>query len=209
MPDTQFPLEQFRDDPQAHPLETPSGKIEIFSATVDGFGYDDCRGHAMWFDKDEFLGSSSDHPLHLVSNQPKTRLHSQYDHGVTSRNAKIKGREPMRMNPHDASRRGINAGDVVRIFNDRGACLAGVELTETVRPGVIELATGAWYEPLDSTDPNSLEIHGNPNVLTRDIGTSKLAQGPTAHSCLVEVELFDQPLPKINSFQQPKTSNGM
>jgi len=198
-----FLYEQTRADPQAHPLDTPSGKIEIFSETVDSFGYDDCRGHAMWFDKDEFLGSSSDHPLHLVSNQPKTRLHSQFDHGVTSRNAKIKGREPMRMNPADASQRGINAGDVVRIFNDRGACLAGVELTETIRPGVIELATGAWYEPQDPTDPNSLEIHGNPNVLTRDIGTSKLGQGPTAHSCLVEVELFDQPLPEIKSFQQP------
>jgi len=65
------------------------------------------------------------------------------------------------------------------------------------------LATGAWYEPQVPADPNSLEIHGNPNVLTRDIGTSKLAQGPTAHSCLVEVELFDQPLPEIKSFKQP------
>jgi len=203
VPDSQFPLEQFRDDPQAHPLDTPSGKIEIFSETVDGFGYDDCRGHAMWFAKDEFLGDSSDHTLHLVSNQPKTRLHSQFDHGVTSRNAKIKGREPMRMNPQDAIQRGISVGDVVRIFNNRGACLAGVKLTDTIRPGVIELATGAWYEPQDPTDPNSLEIHGNPNVLTRDIGTSKLAQGPTAHSCLVEVELFHQPLPEIKSFQQP------
>ena len=160
-------------------------------------------GHAMWFDKDEFLGSSSEHSLHLVSNQPRTRLHSQFDHGVTSRNAKIKDREPMRMNPRDASQRGISAGDVVRIFNGRGACLAGVELTETIRPGVIELATGAWYEPLDMSDPDSLEIHGNPNVLTRDIGTSKLAQGPSAHSCLVEVESFNQPLPEIKSFQQP------
>jgi biotin/methionine sulfoxide reductase len=70
---------------------------------------------------------------------------------------------------------------------------------------VIELPTGAWYEPMDPADPGSLEIHGNPNALTRDIGTSKLAQGPTAHSCLVEVEPFDQPLPEIRSFQQPPT----
>jgi biotin/methionine sulfoxide reductase len=201
-----FPLEKFREDPQAHPLQTPSGKLEIFSETIDSFAYDDCKGHAMWFEKDEFMGNthSNDYPLHLVSNQPRTRLHSQLDHGVTSRNAKIKGREPMRMNQVDASKRGISAGDVVRIFNDRGACLAGVELTETIRPGVIELATGAWYEPQDYQDPNSLEIHGNPNVLTRDIGTSKLAQGPTAHSCLVEIERYDQPLPEVRSFQQPR-----
>jgi biotin/methionine sulfoxide reductase len=160
----------------------------------------------MWFDKDEFLGSSEEHPLHLVSNQPKTRLHSQMDHGVTSRKSKIKGREPMRMNPADANQRNIAEGDVVRIYNDRGACLAGVKFTDTIRPGVIELPTGAWYEPQDYTDPQSLEIHGNPNVLTRDVGTSKLGQGPTAHSCLVEVELFDDPLPEINSFNQPNLS---
>lgn len=92
---------------------------------------------------------------------------------------------------------------MVRIFNDRGACLAGVQFTETIRPGVIELATGAWYEPLDYADPDSLEVHGNPNVLTRDVGTSKLGQGPTAHSCLVEVEVFTESLPEVNSFKQP------
>jgi biotin/methionine sulfoxide reductase len=205
--DMQFPLELFRENPQKYPLETPSGKIEIFSETIDGFGYDDCKGHPMWFEKDEFMDSSArsrEFPLHLVSNQPRTRLHSQMDHGITSRNAKIKGREAMRVNPADAGQRGISAGDVVRIFNDRGACLAGVELTETIRPGVIELATGAWYEPLDPADPQSLEIHGNPNTLTRDIGTSKLGQGPSAHSCLVEVERFEQPLPEIKSFKQPQ-----
>jgi len=203
--EVKFPLEKFREDPDTNPLKTPSGKIEIFSDTIDSFGYDDCLSHPMWFDKDEFIGSerSLQFPLHLISNQPKTRLHSQMDHAVTSRNSKIKGREPVRMHPADACRRGIAEGDVVRLFNDRGACLAGVQFKDTIRPGVIELATGAWYEPEDFADPASLEIHGNPNVLTRDIGTSKLGQGPTAHSCLVEVELFDQPLPEVKSFQQP------
>jgi biotin/methionine sulfoxide reductase len=206
VPDTRFPLEQFRDDPDTHPLKTPCGKIEIYSETIESFGYDDCRGHPMWFDKDEFIGSrrSGDFPLHLVSNQPKTRLHSQMDHGITSLKAKIRGREVVRMNPGDAAQRNITAGDIVRIYNDRGACLAGVVLTETIRPGVIELPTGAWYEPLDYGDPHSLEIHGNPNVLTKDIGTSKLGQGPTAHSCLVEVERYDESLPEIKSFKPPR-----
>ena len=154
-----------------------------------------------------FLGSvrSREFPLHLVSNQPKNRLHSQLDHGVTSRDARIKGREVMRMHPEDAHQRGIAEGEVVCVFNDRGACLAGVRFTNSIRPGVVELPTGAWYEPQDFSDPDSLEIHGNPNVLTRDVGTSKLAQGPTAHSCLVEVERYDHPLPEIKSYKQPKT----
>ena len=206
VPDISFPLEDFRTDPDTHPLKTPSGKIEIFSETIAAYGYEDCAGHPTWFEKSEFLGShrSRDFPLHLVSNQPKTRLHSQYDHGVTSRKSKIRDREPMRMNPQDAEARGIAAGDVVRIFNDRGACLAGVQLSNGIRAGVIELATGAWYDPVKPEEEKSLEAHGNPNVLTRDIGTSKLAQGPTAHSCLVQVERFDQPLPPVKVFQQPE-----
>ena len=204
-PDRVFTLEEFRSDPQASPLDTPSGKIELYSEKIAGFNYEDCAGHPRWYDRQEWLGCAraAQYPLHLISNQPKTRLHSQYDHGITSRNAKIKGRAPARMNPRDAAERNINDGDIIRLFNDRGACLAGVILTENLRPGVIELETGAWYDPQDPTDPMSLEVHGNPNALTRDAGTSKLAQGPSAHSCLVEVEKFTGKLPEIRVFSQP------
>jgi biotin/methionine sulfoxide reductase len=199
-----FAIESFRRDPEQHRLRTPSGKIELYSETIGTFGYEDCGPHPMWYDKKEWLGSprANDYPLHLISNQPKTRLHSQYDHGMTSRMAKIEGREVARMHPDDGAARGINEGDIVRVFNDRGACLAGVRLSPLIRPGVIELPTGAWYDPDES---DSLEVHGNPNVLTRDVGTSRLAQGPTAHSCLVEVHKFDRPLPAIKAFSQPPT----
>ena len=206
--DSVFTLEQFRSDPAANPLRTPSGRIELYSEKIAGFNYDDCAGHPRWYDRQEWLGSAraGRYPLHLISNQPKTRLHSQYDHGITSRNAKIRGRAPARMNLRDAAERNIMDGDVIRLFNDRGACLAGVALTENLRPGVIELETGAWYDPQDPGDPMSLEVHGNPNVLTRDAGTSKLAQGPSAHSCLVEVEKFTGELPEIRVFSQPAIS---
>ena len=38
-------FEGFREDPDRMALKTPSGKIELFSETIDGFGYDDCPGH--------------------------------------------------------------------------------------------------------------------------------------------------------------------
>lgn len=204
-PEQSVLFKAFRADPVANPLTTPTGKIELFSATIDGYGYDDCPGHPVWIEPCEWLGSdqTKHFPLHLISNQPSTRLHSQLDPGTTSVRSKIKGREPMRMNPSDAHRRGIVEHDVVRIFNDRGACLAGVLITEDLREGVIELSTGAWYDPLESGVAGTLCVHGNPNVLTPDIGTSKLAQGPSAHSALVEVELYAGPLPEIRVFSPP------
>jgi biotin/methionine sulfoxide reductase len=198
-------METFRADPDANPLQTPSGRIELFSQTIADFGYADCGGHPTWYEKREWLGSplAERFPLHLMSNQPGTRLHSQLDNGVTSRESKIRGREPMRMNPLDADARGISEGDIVRVFNDRGAFLAGVRLSDALRRGVIQIATGAWYDVLDPADPKSLEIHGNPNAVTNDIGTSSLAQGPSANSCLVEVERYDDDLPPLKVLSLP------
>ncbi|PTR26738.1 biotin/methionine sulfoxide reductase [Rhodococcus sp. OK519] len=195
----------FRDDPRRSPLTTPSGRIEIFSADIDGFGYDDCAGHPRWYEPDEWLGGerAQRFPLHLIANQPKTRLHGQLDHGAASQASKIRGREPIRLHPADAAERGLVAGDVVRVFNDRGACLAGVVLDDDVRPGVVQLSTGAWYDPLDPADPASMCVHGNANVLTADIGSSRLSHGCTGQHALVQIERFDGDLPPINAFDPP------
>jgi biotin/methionine sulfoxide reductase len=85
------------------------------------------------------------------------------------------------------------------VFNDRGACLAGAVVDECVREGVAIIATGAWYAP----DESGLEIAGNPNVLSRDIGTSRLSQAPSALSVLVEVERFDGTAPLPASYARP------
>jgi biotin/methionine sulfoxide reductase len=199
-------LEQFRADPVAHGLGTPSEKIEIFSATIDGFGYDDCPGHPTWLEPAEWLGSklARRYPLHLLSHQPATRLHSQYDHGRVSRESKVESREPISLNPLDAAERGIVEGDVVRVFNDRGACLAGAVLREDLRRGVAIMATGAWYDPLEPGEIGTLCKHGNPNVLTRDVGSSRLSQGCSAQTALVQVERFDEALPPVSAFDPPR-----
>jgi biotin/methionine sulfoxide reductase len=191
----------FRGDPVAAPLPTPSGRIEIASAKIAGFGYADCPGHPTWLPPAE--GANLRVPLQLVANQPAMRLHSQLDFGATSRKSKIKGREPVRIHPQDAAARGIGDGDVVRLCNDRGACLAGAVLSEALRPGVVQLSTGAWYDPDDSTSEKPMCVHGNPNVLTRDAGTSKLAQGCTGQLTVIEIERFDGPLPPVKAFDPP------
>ena len=195
----------FRRDPEAAPLPTPTGKIEVWSETIASFGYADCPGHPTWLPPSEGVGSAAAarFPLQLVANQPATRLHSQLDFGATSQAAKISGREPVRIHPQDAAARNIGDGDIVRLYNDRGACLAGAVLSEALRPGVIQLATGAWYDPEDPEAERSLCVHGNPNVLTRDIGTSRLAQGCAGQLSLVEIERFDGPPPPVKAFDPP------
>jgi biotin/methionine sulfoxide reductase len=197
-------LSRFRDDPEGHPLSTPSGKIELFSARVASFGYADCKGHATWLEPAEWLGSplAEQYPLHLVSDQPHTKLHSQLDHSDYSVGNKIQDREPLTINVEDALARGIRDGDVVRIFNGRGACLAGARLSSDIRCGVVKLATGAWFDPDDWTSPR-LERHGNPNALTADIPSSSLSQGCSAQTCLVQVEAFHGTPPPVEAFRPP------
>jgi biotin/methionine sulfoxide reductase len=110
-------LEDFRRDPVAYPLKTPSGKIEIFSETIAGFGYEDCPGHPAWLEPLEWLGNTEAYPLHMISNQPRDKLHSQLDHGPISQSGRLDGREPCLMNIEDAVARGLVGGQLVRIFN--------------------------------------------------------------------------------------------
>ncbi|MDE0307785.1 MAG: molybdopterin guanine dinucleotide-containing S/N-oxide reductase [Albidovulum sp.] len=198
-------LSEFRQDPDTHRLETPSGRIEIFSETVASFGYSDCPGRPTWLAPREWLGDGNKKfPLHLVTNQPAAKLHSQLDQGSESGKSKVNGREPVSMHPDDAADRGLVNGDSVKVFNLRGACVASLTVTDCVRRGVVQMATGAWYDPELPGRAGSICKHGNPNVLTPDFGTSRLAQGPGANSCLVDVEKFDDPAPDITAFDPPE-----
>ena len=199
----EFLIESFRREPQRHPLKTPSGKIEIFSQVIADFKKPDCPGHPVWMDKEDYLGASLalHYPLHLISAQPKNKLHSQFDFGRYSRRDKLDGREIVRINPQDAAARQLQDGQLVRVFNQRGACLAAVGISDDVMSGVVCLRTGAWFDPDDQL---GLERHGNPNVLTPDRGTSSLAQGPIAHSCLVQIEAYEAEAPAVRSFTLPE-----
>jgi biotin/methionine sulfoxide reductase len=198
-------LAAFRADPEKNKLKTPSGKIEIYSEKIASFGYDDCPGHVVWLEPIEWLGSKTAerYPLHMLSDQPADKLHSQLDHSPHARATKVKGRQPITLHPEDAAARGISDGDLLRVFNDRGACLAAARLSDRIRRGVVRLSTGAWFDPADAGSNRPLEKHGNPNALTLDIGASKLSQGCIAQTCLVEIERFDGPAPAVTAHRTP------
>ncbi len=197
-------FEDFRRDPEAHPLKTPSGRIEITSQALAALDYAECPPHPAWLAPAEWLGSAAAHrwPIHLLTNQPASRLHAQMDPGPVSRASKVAGREPVRINPADAAHRGICNGDVVRVFNARGACLAGAVIDAGVMPGVAVMATGAWFDP--GAAEGEPERHGNPNVLTLDIGSSPLAQATSAQTALVEIERWNAPAPPVRAFAPPE-----
>jgi biotin/methionine sulfoxide reductase len=185
-------LAEYREDPDAHPLDTESGKIVLGSATLARLGYADCGAHPSWIEPVEWLGGAATDELHLISHQPNGRLHSQLETAEASRADKRDGREQVRLNPACAARRGIDDGATVRLWNARGACLATACLSDAVAPGVAILPTGAWFTP---TGNSGLDLSGNPNVLTRDIGTSAFGQGCSAHTCLVRIEAHNGSAP--------------
>jgi biotin/methionine sulfoxide reductase len=181
-------LADFRDKPEEHALKTESGKIVLGSETLAKLDYADCRSHPAWIEPAEWLGNvAGTGHMHLISPQPAGRLHSQLETGASSRAMKRNGREQARLHPEDAAALDIADGQTIRIWNGRGECLATAEVTDKVRQGVLVLPTGAWFTP---TGNSGLEIAGNPNVLTLDIGTSQFGQGCSAHTCLVKVEPY-------------------
>lgn len=195
-------LAEFR---AGQPLKTPSGKIELWSETVAGFGYADCPGHPAWLEPAEWLGAPAAvrFPLHLLSHQPRTRLHSQLDPAPLSRASKVHGREPLSLHPDDAAARALAEGDLVEVFNDRGRFHAAVHLDAALRRGVALIATGAWYDPLQPGVPGSPDKHGNPNLVTLDKGTSALAQSTSVQSVLVEVRPLAE-APSVTAYDPPR-----
>jgi biotin/methionine sulfoxide reductase len=208
-------FESFRANPVANQLNTPSGLIEIFSKKIATFGYPECPGYPCWAEPAEWLDPKAlarqdrmvqDNPrtgLHLISDQPRSKLHSQLDHSTLSRDAKVAGREAMVIHPEDARSRSIQNGDIVRLYNTRGACLAGAVLSDAVMRGVVRVSTGAWWDPVLVGEASDLDKHGNANVLTRDVGASRLSQGCAAQTCMVEVERFEGPIPEMTAYQLP------
>lgn len=196
-------LRAFRNDPEGAPLPTPSGKVQVSSPVVAAFGYEDCPGHPAWLAKR--FAPDADHPLWLVANQPHNKLHSQLDFAEYSQSFKLHGREVCTMHPDDAAARGIADGAIVRLFNEVGACLAAVRLSHDILRGVMQIPTGAWYDPVVDAQGRVFCGHGNPNAVTRDFGTSSLAQGCTGQLSTVQVERWNDELPPIRAYTAPLT----
>ena len=199
----------FRQDPLLEPLGTASGKIEIYCKNIEKMGYADCGPHPRWYEPFEYLGSpkAKEYPLHMVSPHPRYRMHSQYNQVKSLRDIyNVAGHEPVTINAQDAKARNIKDGDVVRIFNDRGQVLAGAKVTDDIRPSVISLCEGSWYDPSERGNPDSLCKHGHANVLVKDKPTSSLSQSCNANTALVQIEKYSGTVPPVTAFDPPESA---
>jgi biotin/methionine sulfoxide reductase len=197
-------LAKLRADPEANALRTESGKLVLYSKTLEACAYPDCPPHPAWMEPPEWLGSvkHKSYPFHLLSAQPNGRLHSQLDWGRASQGEKQSGREAMLISPGDAQRLGLKDGDTALLRNARGRCLAGVRISAAIRPNVAVLPTGAWWTPIETAE-GPLCLAGNANVLTLDVPASSFSGGCAAHTCLVAIERYDGNAP-LPAFGEPE-----
>jgi len=189
---TYIHLQEFREKPNLHPLNTPSGKLEIYCQAVADFvkncgwtevspiprynppreGYE--ASFANWDDK-----VKGEFPLQLYSIHVPARAHSCLDNVAELRRAFP---QELLMNAADAEVRAIAAGDKVLIRSRHGLVTCPVRITERIMPGVVTLGQGAWVD----MDPNSgIDQAGSVNVL---IGAIPTGQGHAGfNSCNVQV----------------------
>ena len=152
---------------------TPSGKCEFFSARLAAQGQDGLPDHVP---NHEAAHSSTQYPLAMISPPARNFLNSSFVNVKSLRD--IEGEPLLEMHAQDAAVRGIESGEVVRVFNQRGVYRCKVEVSKRARPGVVN-GLGVWWRKLglDGTNVNQVTSQ----KLT-DMG-----RGPTFYDCLVEV----------------------
>jgi len=197
-------LLEFYEDPEGHPLTTPTGKLEFYSTGLaEHFPADEERPPVPhWISKGESHQESLDserakkYPLLVVSNHPRWGVHAQHDDITWLREidtCKIKGPDgyqyqPLWIHPVDAAARGIKPGDIVSIYNERGMVLAGAYVTERIMPGAVSIDHGAKYDPIV---PAEIDRGGAINTIVPGNITSKHACGMVVSGFLAEVKKAD------------------
>lgn len=99
---------------------------------------------------------------------------------------------PARIHPKDASARGIENGDIIKLYNDRAGVLCAAVLTERVRQGIVHSpVSSAKYDPLEPGNPHSVDRGGCVALLTPGRMMSQNVAGMAPNSCLIEVEKWN------------------
>ncbi len=169
-------------DPDANPLKTQTGKIEIYSPYLASLNSpDDIPAIPKYIPEWEGVSDplKDKYPLLMETTHWIGRSHSTFDNVDYLREAHP---QCFWINPIDAEARGIKNGDMIKVFNDRGEVHLPAYVTLRVRPGVTNMPQGGWYTP----DSNGVDTRGCGNVLTKYQPTP-FAKGNPQHTNLVQV----------------------
>jgi anaerobic dimethyl sulfoxide reductase subunit A len=174
-----------QEKPPSPRFRTPSGKIELFSEIAAGIKDPLLPPLPTYIETWESLKDplAEKYPLQLITPHFKRRAHSQFDNLPWLRELQD---QEVSINTVDADFRRIRQGDLVRVFNERGEVRIPARVTERIRPGVVSLPQGAWYDP----DEKGIDRGGSANVLTRN----QISPGGafTPHTALVQVERLEE-----------------
>ena len=191
-----------------HGLQTPSGKIEFVSKTLQNLELTvvDPERPAMG---PQFIPSWEGHhttelydkyPLQMVSPHPRFSFHTMGDSKGTWLNEVDEHRILhddghrywiIRLNSKDAEARGLVEGDLVRAFNDRGEVILHVQLTERVAPGTVH-SYESCADYLPTGEPGvSADIAGCVNILTNKRFITPTSNAMSNNSCLIQVEKWE------------------
>lgn len=199
-------MQLFYENPDTYALDTPTGKIEFYSTAIAEVWGDDGERPPVphWIEESpehhERLTNErgKDFPFLMVSNHPRWRVHAQHDDIPWTREietCKVKGPdgylyEPVWINPIDARERGIEDGDIVRIYNERGSVLGGAYVTERIRTHTVSQDHGARVDCIVG-GTGGLDRGGANNLICPNATTSKNAPGEVTNGFLVNIEKVD------------------
>ena len=192
-------LKAFRDDPIANPLNTPSGKIEIFSAKLLQYteGWELKDGDTMegmstfpaipvyipeWYGIET---TTEAHPLVLNGFHYRGRIHSSWG---SLEELKETNPQEAWIHPEDAKARGIQQGDDIIVENDFGMIQLLAKVTHRTTPGVVSISQGAWY---DGDRNGGIDKGGSINTLTT-MRPSPLSKGNPQHTNICQVSKANQ-----------------
>lgn len=180
----------FRSDPAAHPLDTPSGKIEIYSEKIlqDTAHFNLREGEVIsaipeyapaYFEPE--ASNADKYPLQLIGFHHRSRAHSSY---ASLDAIRERARHQVWINPLDAACRGIKDGDRVEVSNSYGRLVIEAKVTERIMPRVIAIGEGAWHDA--DMNGDRIDKGGCINTLTSSRATP-LAKGNPQHSNCAQV----------------------
>ncbi len=130
--------------PFAHgAFPTPSGKCELFSASMEALGHDPLPTYTPPAEDPLTQPElARKYPLHCITPPHPSFLNSTF---VNVDSLRAQAHEPtVEIHPVDAASRGIQSGDEVMIWNDRGQYYAKAQVSPTVQQGVVA-ALGLWW----------------------------------------------------------------